>query len=112
MAFFAGFKLSFRTDLFPPVFLSFAGVAFMGIFLAFFMAVFLATVLVFIATFRRGGDMNSTFDLMRLGDRRRSGVFASSSSRRPAVHAAAIFANFAFEEDLTDLFGEPSIGMG
>ena len=112
MAFVAGFKLSFRTDRFPPVLLSFAGVAFMGIFLAFFMAVFLATALVFIATFRRGGDMNSTFPLMRLGDRRRSGVFASSSSRMPAVHAAAIFANFAFEEDLTDLFGEPSIGMG
>ena len=110
MAFVAGFKLSIRTGFCPPVLRSFAGFAFMGIFLAFFMAVFLATALAFIATLRCVGDIISFCPLMRLGDRR-SGVFASSLSRMLAVHAAAIFANFAFEADLPVIFGEPSIGM-
>ena len=79
------------------------GVAFMGI---------LATGLAFIANLL-GGDINSFLPWMRVGFGRRSGVAGSSGSRRPSVHAAAIFANFAFDPDLADLFGEPSsIVMG
>ena len=106
------FSSSFRTRPFLTVVVAFCGFATFAFiprrlaFMVFFMATF-----AFIGNFLPGGLVNSTLPLMRPDFVGIRGVCGSSSSRRPAVHEAAIFVNLSFPVDLADLFGEPRVDM-